>query len=362
MDSSLFPSVRALNRTFVLLSALFYVANTQVYIGWEGVETPVSTKINDAITTNLYPGFYWMVGASNVILYTEDEGASWLSKPTTITSTGLDWHGVSFPKHCFDNPDYTPGAFFQICNYRTGFVVGKYGTIVKSDDLGETWELQNNFVFAGRTELQSRISTLTFHDIQAVPMEPSGLYVWVVGDQGAIFFSSDLGQTWVVQDSRISDTLHTVAMLDNTTGFTAGANGYILKTTDSGQTWTFEQSGLVGNEFNPGPTLYELSVYQNSTEGTAVVWAAGEGGTIAFLSDISRSYWSQAASCTSDKTLYTIAFRYTLQIGWAFGDSGIACKTYDGGANWGIDVQCPVRITYRGVAEYDPIMWRNAAR
>jgi photosystem II stability/assembly factor-like uncharacterized protein len=66
--------------------------------------------------------------------------------------------------------------------------------------------------------------------------------VWVVGDEGTILHSNDGGQTW---QRRASGTKVPLQLLYGSGGdlWTVGPRGTILCSTDDGQTWSQQASG-----------------------------------------------------------------------------------------------------------------------
>ena len=65
----------------------------------------------------------------------------------------------------------------------------------------------------------------------------------VAGDQGTILRTTDGGESWVAQDSGVSETLLNVSFSDASNGTAVGQLGTIIRTTDGGQTWVREESG-----------------------------------------------------------------------------------------------------------------------
>ena len=84
----------------------------------------------------------------------------------------------------------------------------------------------------------------------------------VVGDQGTILRTTDGGESWVPQDSGVSETLLNVSFGDPSNGTAVGQLGTILRTTDGGQTWLREESGT-------NQDLYGVSFPETKT-GNAV--------------------------------------------------------------------------------------------
>ena len=93
---------------------------------------------------------------------------------------------------------------------------------------------------------------------------PSPDRVWVVGDRGAIWATTDGGRNWVKQESGTTANLHAVAFKNGQEGCAVGglpgalarlSRCVILRTTDGGQTWN-----VVPNDALPRFTGMRLSL------------------------------------------------------------------------------------------------------
>jgi hypothetical protein len=96
---------------------------------------------------------------------------------------------------------------------------------------------------------------------------------WVVGrstsrDNSPIFTTTDGGEHWTLQESKTSQSLHTVCFVDAKTGWVVGGSGIILKTSMGGATSVKELnhanstipdrmtlSQNYPNPFNPSTTI-----------------------------------------------------------------------------------------------------------
>lgn len=77
---------------------------------------------------------------------------------------------------------------------------------------------------------------------------------WVVGLYGTILKTTNAGFTWSPQASNTTAPLTSVYFLDTSTGWVVGSDGVVLKTTDGGNTWTPSNAGVP-------PYLYLHDVY-----------------------------------------------------------------------------------------------------
>jgi photosystem II stability/assembly factor-like uncharacterized protein len=106
--------------------------------------------------------------------------------------------------------------------------VGDSGTIVRSNDGGETWTQQ----CSGTTD---NLAGVSFVDAQTG---------WAVGGYAefitgritqAIVHTTDGGQTWARRDSPTDNVFHAVSFVDTNTGIAVGDYGTIMRTDTGGE-------------------------------------------------------------------------------------------------------------------------------
>jgi photosystem II stability/assembly factor-like uncharacterized protein len=144
--------------------------------------------------------------------------------------------------------------------------------------------------------------------------------IWITGNYGVIYHSSDGGENWTKQDSGIKESiLCDGVFLDTSTGWVVGINGTILHTTNGGSTWTRQNIGTDRHLFG--------ICFSDENHG----WAVGEWHTIIHTTDGGKTWRRQGEE--KDKILNNIFFVDNKE-GWLVGERGIIMHTTDGGANW----------------------------
>ena len=116
---------------------------------------------------------------------------------------------------------------FSFGDTNNGFAVGARGTILKTTDGGNNWEL-----ITGETE----------DDLYGVSFTDSNTGT-VVGNFGAILRTTDAGSHWAIQRDGMNDVLFGVSFTDGNTGTAVGSDGLILRTTNGGTNWIPQTSG-----------------------------------------------------------------------------------------------------------------------
>jgi photosystem II stability/assembly factor-like uncharacterized protein len=196
-------------------------------------------------------------------------------------------------------------------NHNTGWITGRYGSILKTTDGGDNWNLsyvnQDFYLYANYFINENTGFT-----------GGSGLSYYY----GCIYKTTNGGQSF--SESLLQDSIgiFQIIFTDNFKGWacgTKGLNGAILHTTNTGNNWTFQQVNTSG-------WIMRMS-FINSNTGFSVEY----NGKI-FKTTNGGNNWN---------LLYTDAFSGLESIffinestGWILGDAGVLRKTTNGGLNW----------------------------
>jgi len=221
------------------------------------------------------------VGGYGVIVASTDGGKSWVrqqleNQPTLIDATacpdgtlaalaieGQVWvssdDGNSWISHSLDSIEVPQALTCDPVNRL--HVVASFSTIMMSPDHGGSWEtfsFDEDMIF---TNIQFFNST-------------DGL---IVGEFGSMVKTFDGGQTWEMVEP-MPDEFYPMAslFLDMNTGWVAGLNGTVFHTTDGGGSWIKQDS-------ETNAPLYRLvksasSIYIVGDFGTLLEYREGENG------------------------------------------------------------------------------------
>ncbi len=161
-------------------------------------------------------------------------------------------------------------------------VVGERGAIFLSSDNGETW----NAVPSGTSET---LTGVAFSDDN---------HGWAVGHGGIVLATRDGGLSWrrELKDESVQTSFLDVVTLDEHTVVIVGAFGAIRATPDSGISWTTPD--VPDNE----PHLNRILV-----DPKGALWAVGEAGTVLTSKDRGVT-WSSLASPEPAVSLYGAQF------------------------------------------------------
>ena len=163
-----------------------------------------------------------------------------------------------------------------------------------------------------------KIPAITPENINMI-MAPDENNLWVAGNYGIIFHSSDGGKNWASQNSGIKTLLTDGTFIDSKNGWIVGIDGVIIHTGDGGATWVKQNSGTA---------KHLMSITFTDTD---YGWAVGEFSTVLHTTDGGKTWAPQQPE--ADK-IYNDVYFLDRQNGFIVGEAGSMFRTIDGGATW----------------------------
>ncbi|MEN0063319.1 MAG: YCF48-related protein [Myxococcota bacterium] len=200
------------------------------------------------------------------------------------TDAGNTWHTL----YALQGLGYGDHGAMSFLDDQQGWLVGRQGRVVRTQDGGESW-----------TDLSLKDFPYTLHDVTFTNPQ----HGVAVGTTGRLITTDDGGETWVERSHPGGSTfLNAVAFADDLHGWVGGDDGLVLETTDGGTKWTLlnppfsediEQAVVAGDGvamatrtevhvWNGSGWLQEASVdtvldLQFESEGDGLVLYADEG-------------------------------------------------------------------------------------
>lgn len=156
----------------------------------------------------------WVVGYSGTILYTNDGGKEWKRQES---NTDLSLMGISF------------------LDEKRGFALGERGIILSTEDGGNLWR---HYPMDWMSILAENITE--FAAVYATPYDIfflDSLHGWIVGEKGAVLYSSDGGKHWELLRIGNYPSLYSVFFKSESEGYAVGQDGSFLRTEDGGKHW-----------------------------------------------------------------------------------------------------------------------------
>jgi len=163
-----------------------------------------------------------------------------------------------------------------------------------------------------------KMKFITGENLHSVGYVDSG-HIWIFGNHGTIYFSSDSGATWKKQETGLEVLLGDASFVSKDEGWAVGVAGTVIHTSDGGKTWKPQKSGIEKDLL----AVFFLDAQRG--------WAVGEYGTLIHTAD-GGTTWTQQLEPV-DKN-YNSVFFTDQNTGWVIGDYGTLIHTDDGGKSW----------------------------
>jgi photosystem II stability/assembly factor-like uncharacterized protein len=207
---------------------------------WVQATVPVSVTMTSVAFATSKDG--WAAGDCGVVLHTRDGGATWQEQITgvrvnqMIMATAIKFSAMN-PNSIAaqtalrranifmqDGPDK---PFFSILPFsvKNVMIFGAYRMCVRSADGGKSWD-----------DCSLDVADPISHNLYDAIQEGSSIYI--AGEVGMVFHSSDDGNTFPQVASPADDTLFGILHTANNTLVTFGVAGHMFRSVDEGMTWS----------------------------------------------------------------------------------------------------------------------------
>ena len=221
----------------------------------------------------LTPKKGWVVGDAGTILHTEDGGETWEAQESGTAQ---------------------PLISLAIINEKVGWAAGRFGVIIHTNDGGKTWITQ--------LETKADLSNIYFLD------DKEG---WAVGQKmplsgsskGALLHTVDGGQKWEEIDHETESNIAGIYFINKQTGWLL-AGGDIYRTLDGGRKWDRSNLSIkrpISSPNSPIGAFFQMMdlmradiVFKDERAGWVVV-----GGDVYYTND-GGNEWSQIYSSPHD--------------------------------------------------------------
>jgi photosystem II stability/assembly factor-like uncharacterized protein len=223
---------------------------TEDRIAWRKVDGGTATRL---LKVALAPdGNAVAVGAFGTILWSGDWGSTW--RPV-----GVDWEAV------LEEPGYEPHLYdvqFDVAG--RVLIAGEFGLVITSTDRGTSWQRKHK----GEVSLFALFLT----------EDGTG---FAVGHEGTILRSRDNGETWEVRDSGTDANLLDVWASRHGEVVVTGIRS-LLRSIDGGDSFFSVRSPLIDRSFKSSIAVaLDHANVANGTLVREVVYVAGQWGVIA---------------------------------------------------------------------------------
>ncbi|MFL6336861.1 MAG: YCF48-related protein [Pyrinomonadaceae bacterium] len=269
----------------------------------------------------------WAAGSKGALLSTSDGGATWELRraPTEDALRDIYFQDAETGWLVCERSMFKPMEKDESVSY-----------LLRTTDGGANW---SRVEVTHGADVDLKLAGLRFADSE---------HGWVYGELGALFYTSDAGETWARQRVPTQHLLLGATFLDARTGWLSGGGMTVLKTSDGGATWragtVFLPAGGAGVQRPQESVQVETEQLESETRTVggrrlnAVWfatpergWAVGGEGVIISTTDGGRTWRPQASGVGDD--LNDVKF-FDESEGWAVGRGGTMLHTTDGGRTW----------------------------
>jgi photosystem II stability/assembly factor-like uncharacterized protein len=247
---------------------------------WTQAAVPVDVSITAAAFSTPHDG--WAAGHDGAILHTADGGATWQLQLDGNAANKLIMQAAQVAVAHNDPSPGTPRAVMRANHFlqggpenpfltilaidpRNAFVFGAYRMVMKTTDGGKTW-----------TDWSLHIGDPVSHNLYDVA--PVGPNIFVTGEAGAVFRSSDGGLSFPAVTTPADATMFAVLPTGDGGVFLCGVAGQAFRSADQGQTWQPVNFG----------TQYNLIVAKALASGDVIV--GSEAGTLYISYDHAKTF------------------------------------------------------------------------
>ena len=198
---------------------------------WKQVQTPTSASLTAMCFVNDKQG--WAVGHMGIILHTVDGGLSWVKQLDGIAAAHLvleaaqksgDERAIRDAELLVGNGADKPYLDVHFDNATSGYVVGAFNLVFRTEDGGATWQ-----------SWQSHVDNPRAFHLYGLRRVNDALFI--AGEQGLLLRSVDNGNSFKQIVSPYKGTWFGMLATRNGGLLAYGLRGNAYLTTDQGKTW-----------------------------------------------------------------------------------------------------------------------------
>lgn len=198
---------------------------------WHQIRMPVSTTLTQVVFVDAKRG--WVAGHSGIVLTTSDSGETWVKQLDGAKAAQLELDSAkvsgnpkrnTYAERLVKDGADKPILGMYFADVNNGFVVGAYGLALATADGGKTWQ-----------SMMGDIDNPKGCHLYAVV--PAGQALYIVGEQGLIYRSSDAGHSFTALQSNSHGTFFGLAATPGGELVAFGLRGNVFRSVDEGRHW-----------------------------------------------------------------------------------------------------------------------------
>lgn len=248
---------------------------------WRQAAVPVSVSLTALQFVDAKNG--WAVGHQGVVLHTVDGGATWRKQldGTQAAALVLLDASASFgpdrdkevaqAQHLVDDGPDKPFLDLYFDSPRTGYVLGAYNLMFRTDDGGATWQ-----------PWQSRVANPK--GLHLYGMKGAAGAIYLAGEQGLLLRSTDNGNSFNALATPYKGSYFGVLATRGGALLAYGLRGNAFRSSDRGATWT------------PVTTGVQASLAAGTVMADGAVVLVSQGGDVLTSRDDGLTFAAQAGT------------------------------------------------------------------
>lgn len=220
---------------------------------WRQVQSPVSVLLTAVFFSDVKHG--WAVGHDGVLIHTKDAGETWVKQLDgrqlnalqfktyqALVDAGGDPLAQDLPVDelefyledaalAEEEGPTQPLLDVFFINNQQGFLLGSYGSFLKTEDGGEHWSV-----------LSHRLPNPDRFHLNALSLvsQDSRQVLIIAGEAGLLFRSNDLGESWVALDSPYEGSFFGLSSFEQqgqSQLLALGLRGHLFTSGNTGDSW-----------------------------------------------------------------------------------------------------------------------------
>jgi photosystem II stability/assembly factor-like uncharacterized protein len=200
---------------------------------WQQAKTPTNASLTAMQFVGDKQG--WAVGHMGIVLHTEDGGLTWnkqldgieaAQRTLAAAQSGADARAIGDAERLV--ADGADKPFFDICftDEHTGFIVGAYNLIFRTEDAGKTW-----------TPWQSHLAAANPRALHLYGIRAQGDALYIAGEQGLLLRSDDRGEHFQALKSPYAGSWFGLVAGHDGSVLAYGLRGNAYYSADRGRSW-----------------------------------------------------------------------------------------------------------------------------
>ncbi|RFP19259.1 MULTISPECIES: YCF48-related protein [unclassified Duganella] len=250
-------------------------------VTWRQASVPVGVSLTAVQFIDARQG--WAVGHQGVVLHSADGGATWSKQLDGIQAAALalkaaanvagpdQARALADATHLVEDGPDKPFLDLHFASARSGYVLGAYNLLFKTDDGGATWQPWQQHVANPK-------------GLHLYGMRGAGGALYLAGEQGLLLRSTDQGASFIALPTPYKGSFFGLLAARGGALLAYGLRGNAYWSGDQGASWSKVETGVQAS----------LAGGAELADGTLVL--VSQGGDVLLSRDQGRSFAAQTGA------------------------------------------------------------------